>query len=52
MYNFLVGFVDDLLINVYDRMDGSGLWIDVDVNFEVYSEFDIKFYQQWILQLL
>ncbi|OAB38471.1 amino acid adenylation domain-containing protein [Paenibacillus glacialis] len=50
--NLSAGPVDDLLINVYNRSDGSGLRIDFDGNPAVYSTDELESHHRRFLYLL
>ncbi|OAB37184.1 non-ribosomal peptide synthetase [Paenibacillus macquariensis subsp. macquariensis] len=50
--NISAGPVDDLLINIYNRSDGSGLRIDFDGNPSVYSSAELEAHHRRFLNLL
>ncbi|WP_405958460.1 amino acid adenylation domain-containing protein [Streptomyces phaeochromogenes] len=52
VHNVSAGPVDDLSVNVYDRSEGAGLRIAVDVNPDLYDEADVAALQEGLLHLL
>lgn len=51
-YHLSAGPVDDLSIHVYDRLDGSGIHIDMDANPECYTETQLTKHIQRFTQFL
>lgn len=52
IHNLSAGPVDDLLINIYNRSDGSGLRIDFDGNPAIYEADELADHHQRFLSLL
>ncbi|GFN29832.1 amino acid adenylation domain-containing protein [Paenibacillus xylaniclasticus] len=50
--NLSAGPVDDLSFNVYDRLDGEGLRIDMDANPTAYSPEELASHQQRFIRFL